>query len=114
VRFGIRHNDGASPFSECPMTSSSSANPVSSPVSCPEDVLPDRLSIDPNSTHYNEAALRREIGIRFKGAERSDVEEYCISEAWIKVAAGRAIDRRGRPILIKLKGTVEAYYKSAA
>jgi hypothetical protein len=75
-------------------------------------VLPDRLSIDPTSAHYDEAVLRRDIGIRFKGSERTDVEEYCVSEAWIKVAAGRAIDRRGRPILIKLKGVVEPYYKA--
>ena len=75
--------------------------------------LPDRLSIDPASSYFNESVLSREIGIRFKGAERSDVEEYCVSEGWIKVAAGRAIDRRGRPILIKLKGVVEAYYKTS-
>lgn len=74
--------------------------------------LPDRLSVDPRSPHYNEAVLSREIGIRFKGVERHDVEEYCVSEGWIKVASGRARDRRGNPILIKLAGPVEPYFKS--
>ena len=55
--------------------------------------------------------FERPIGIRFNGNERSDVEEYCISEGWVKVAAGRALDRKGRPMLIKLKGTVEAFYR---
>ncbi len=94
------------------MTSNSPNNDVATDATPNTVALPDRLSIDPASAHYNEAVLRRDIGIRFKGSERSDVEEYCVSEAWIKVAAGRAIDRRGRPILIKLKGVVEPYYKA--
>jgi hypothetical protein len=57
------------------------------------------------------AVFERDIGIRFNGKERSDVEEYCISEGWVKVAAGRAIDRKGRPLMLKLKGQVEAFYK---
>lgn len=57
------------------------------------------------------AAFQRDIGIRLNGKERSDVEEYCISEGWVKVAAGRTVDRKGRPLLIKLKGTVEAFYR---
>lgn len=73
--------------------------------------LPDRLAVDPRSPHYNEAVLSRDIGIRFKGAERHDVEEYCVSEGWIKVASGRARDRRGNPILIKLLGPVEPFFK---
>jgi len=74
------------------------------------DTPPDRLSNDPRSPHYDEAALNRGIGIRFKGVERRDVEEYCISEGWIRVAAGKALDRRGQPLTIKLKGEVKAWY----
>jgi len=74
------------------------------------DSPPDRLSNDPRSPHYDEAALDRGIGIRFKGVERRDVEEYCISEGWIRVAAGKALDRRGQPLTIKLNGEVEAWY----
>ncbi len=78
------------------------------------DAPPDRLSIDPNSPHYQEAVLTRGIGIRFKGQERHDVEEYCISEGWIRVPAGKALDRYGRPLLIKLSGPVESYFLDAA
>jgi hypothetical protein len=73
--------------------------------------LPDHLSIDPRSPHHVAAVFTREIGITLNGKERTDVEEYCISEGWIKVAAGKSLDRKGRPMLIKLKGTVEAFYK---
>ena len=73
--------------------------------------LPDHLSVDPRSPHYNAAVLEHEIGVRFNDHERSDVEEYCVSEGWIKVAAGKALDRRGQPLLLKLKGRVEAYYR---
>ena len=73
--------------------------------------LPDHLSVDPRSPHYNAAVLEHEIGVRFNEHERSDVEEYCISEGWIKVAAGKALDRRGQPLLLKLKGRVEVYYR---
>ena len=73
--------------------------------------LPDRLSIDPRSPHHVRAIFDHDIGIRFNGKDRQDVEEYCISEGWIKVAAGRQVDRRGRPLLIKLGGKVEAYYR---
>jgi hypothetical protein len=72
--------------------------------------LPDRLSVDPSSPHHVAALMEREIGIRFNGRERQDVEEYCISEGWIKVPSGKTVDRRGRPLLIKLKGSVEAYF----
>jgi hypothetical protein len=73
--------------------------------------LPDRLSVDPRSPFYNEAVLQRDVGIRFKGAEKSNVEEYCISEGWVRVPAGAAKDRHGNPLLIKLSGEVEAYYR---
>lgn len=77
------------------------------------DTPPDHLSTDPASPHFDEAALSRHVGIRFNGRERRDVEEYCVSEGWIRVAAGKAKDRFGRPMTIKLKGTVEAYYPTA-
>jgi len=73
--------------------------------------LPDRLSVDPSSAHHVAAVFQHDIGIKHNGKERSDVEEYCISEGWIKVAAGKTLDRKGRPMLIKLKGTVEAFYR---
>ena len=72
--------------------------------------LPDHLSVDPRSPHHDAAACEHDIGIRFNGNERHDVEEYCISEGWIKVPAGKTVDRHGRPLLITLKGKVEAYY----
>ena len=74
-------------------------------------VLPDRLSIDPSSTHYNAAVFEHDIGIRFNEKERFDVEEYCVSEGWIKVPAGKKVDRKGKPLLLTLKGKVEAFYK---
>ncbi len=73
--------------------------------------LPDRLSINPRSPFYNEEILKHEIGIRINGKERNDVEEYCISEGWVKVASTKALDRRGQPLLMKSKGTVEAFYR---
>ncbi|MDM4765582.1 DUF3297 family protein [Pelomonas sp. SE-A7] len=73
--------------------------------------LPDHLSVDPRSPHHNAAVFEHDVGIRFNDAERFDVEEYCISEGWIKVPVGRKVDRKGRPLTIKLKGKVEAFYK---
>jgi len=73
--------------------------------------LPDRLAVNPRSPHYNAAIFEHDIGIRFNGKERFDVEEYCISEGWVRVPAGKAVDRRGQPLLITVKGTVEAYYR---
>jgi hypothetical protein len=73
--------------------------------------LPDRLSVDPASPHHVAAVFEHEIGIRLNDKERFDVEEYCISEGWIKVPAGRAVDRKGKPLMIKLKGRVEAFYR---
>jgi hypothetical protein len=72
---------------------------------------PDRLSTDPNSPHYDADVLARDVGVRFAGKERTNVEEYCVSEGWIRVAAGTARDRQGHPLLIKLKGTVEPYFR---
>ena len=73
--------------------------------------LPDHLSIDARSPFYVASIFEHDIGIRFNGKDRKDVEEYCISEGWIKVPAGKALDRKGNPLLMKLKGTVEAYYR---
>lgn len=77
----------------------------------PALTMPDRLSIDPRSPYHDAAVFERAIGIRLNGQERHDVEEYCISEHWIKVPAGKARDRKGNPLLITLKGTVQAYYR---
>ncbi len=74
------------------------------------DTLPDRLSVDPHSPHYDADLLERPIGVRFNGRERNDVEEYCVSEGWIRVPAGRALDRRGRPMTVKLKGEVLPHF----
>jgi hypothetical protein len=85
----------------CDMTDASTTRPA----------LPDHLSIDPRSPHYLAAVFEHDIGIRFNDKERHDVEEYCLSEGWIKVPAGKTLDRKGKPLLIKLKGKVEAFYK---
>ena len=78
------------------------------------DVPPDRLSVDPSSSFYDEATLARGIGVRFRGVERRDVEEYCVSEQWIRAAAGKALDRRGQPLVIKMTGAVEPYFLASA
>jgi len=75
------------------------------------DELPDRLATDPKSPHHNAALLERGIGIRFNGAEKTNVVEYCVSEGWIRVAAGTTVDRKGNPMTIKLKGKVEPYLR---
>jgi len=84
-------------------------NPMTEPVPRPD--LPDHLSIDPRSPHHVAAVFEHEIGIRFNDKERNDVEEYCVSEGWVRVPAGKALDRKGRPLLIKIKGRVEAFYR---
>ena len=76
------------------------------------DEFPDRLCADAQSPYYNAEILARDVGIKFNGAEKTNVEEYCISEGWIRVTAGNAKDRFGRPLTIKLKGKVEPYFKS--
>lgn len=73
------------------------------------DKLPDRLSMDPRSPFHDAELLDRGIGIRFKGEERTNVHEYCVSEGWIKVIAGRALDRRGNPMTLKMQGEVEPF-----
>jgi hypothetical protein len=78
------------------------------------DQTPDRLSSNPRSPHYDEAALARGIGIRFKGQRRHDVEEYSRSEGWIRVALGKKVDRHGQPLTLKLSGEVEAWFERPA
>lgn len=75
------------------------------------DTPPDRLSTDPRSPHFDAEVLKRDVGVRFKGAEKTNVEEYCVSEGWIRVAAGKAKDRYGNPLTVKLTGKVEAYFR---
>ena len=75
--------------------------------------MPDRLSTDPRSPHHIAALFEHDIGIRFNGKERFDVAEYCISEGWIKISAGKAVDRKGQPLMIKLNGQVEAFLREA-
>ena len=75
--------------------------------------LPDRLSVDPGSPYYNEELIVRGVGIRFNGVEKTNVDEYCVSEGWIRVSATRTRDRRGRPLTMKLKGLVEPFIKDA-
>ena len=76
------------------------------------DSPPDRLSNAPSSPHFNAEALARDVGIRFKGGEKTNVEEYCVSEGWVRVPAGKALDRFGKPLTIKLTGPVEAYFRN--
>jgi len=76
------------------------------------DTPPDRLSVDPDSPHFSEDVLKRDVGVRFNGQEKTNVEEYCVSEGWIKVAAGKTLDRRGKPLTIRLSGLVEPYFKN--
>ena len=78
------------------------------------DTPPDRLSNNPRSPHFDMEVLQRGIGVRFKGRERHDVEEYSISEGWIRVAAGKAVDRRGVPVTVKLTGPVEVWFADTA
>jgi hypothetical protein len=73
--------------------------------------LPDHLSTDPRSSFHVPAVFEHDVGILFNDKERFDVSEYCISEGWIKVPSGKALDRKGQPMLIKLKGKVEAFYR---
>ncbi|MBO9580674.1 MAG: DUF3297 family protein [Sphingobium sp.] len=77
------------------------------------DTPPDRLSVNPKSPFFDMELLRRGIGIRFKGKQRQDVEEYCVSEGWVRVAAGKSRDRFGNPMTIKISGEVEAWFEDA-
>jgi len=85
--------------------------PAASEPTTGTDTPPDHLSVNPRSPHFNMDVLKRGIGIRFKDRVRTDIEEYCISEGWVRVAAGKTRDRHGQPLTIKLNGTVEAWFE---
>lgn len=75
------------------------------------DTLPDRLSVDPDSPFHDAELLARDIGVRFKGEDKTNVEEYCVSEGWVRLAVGKGVDRRGKALTVKLQGLVEPYFK---
>ena len=75
------------------------------------DTLPDRLSTNPKSPHYDEALLQRGVGIKFDGQEKTNVEEYCVSEGWVRLAVGKTVDRKGKQLTIKYSGAVEPYFQ---
>ena len=89
-------------------TAEDAAAPVAQPGA---DVPPDHLAINPKSPFFDAELLRRGVGIRFKGVVRTNIEEYCISEGWVRVQAGKAMDRKGQPLTIKLNGPVEAWFE---
>jgi hypothetical protein len=78
------------------------------------DILPDRLSVDPASPYYDAEALARGVGIRFRGEEKTNVEEYCVSEGWVRVSVGAKVDRKGQPLTLKLQGEVVPYFRDDA
>ena len=103
LRRGANHGEStAFPFNE-------KNTPMTEAAQFP--VLPDRLSVDPRSPHHVAAVFAHDVGIRLNGKVLSTVEEYCISEGWVKLPAGKTLDRKGQPLLIKLKGKVEAFYR---
>lgn len=76
------------------------------------DTPPDRLSADPSSPYHDAEALQRGVGVRFKGEEKTNVEEYCVSEGWVRLALGNRVDRKGKALTVKLQGTVEPYFQN--
>ena len=78
------------------------------------DTPPDRLSVNPKSPHFDQDVLARDVGIKFNGEERTNVEEYCVSEGWVRVAVGKTLDRKGNPLTLKVNGVVEPYFKTPA
>jgi len=78
------------------------------------DTPPNRLSINPESPHYDAALLERGVGVRFKGADKQNVDEYCVSEGWVRLAVGKAVDRKGNAMTVKLQGLVEPYFRDIA
>ena len=75
------------------------------------DTPPDRLSVNPKSPHFDKSVLERGVGVRFKGVDRNNVEEYCVSEGWVRLTVGNTLDRKGNPMTIKLQGTVEPFFR---
>ena len=78
-----------------------------------DDVPPDRLAANPKSPYYDAALLERGVGVRFKGVEKTNVEEYCVSEGWVRLSVGKTVDRTGAPLTVKLQGAVEPYFRGA-
>ena len=85
--------------------------PAAAKTADANDVPPDRLSVNPRSEHFEQEVLQRGVGIRFKSNQRRDIEEYSISEGWVRVQAGKTMDRKGNPLTIKLNGPDEAWYE---
>jgi hypothetical protein len=77
------------------------------------DQLPDRLCASPGNPYYDEDVLQRGVGVRFNGDDKTNVEEYCVSEGWVRLSVGKAVDRKGNPMTVKLKGVVEPYWREA-
>lgn len=77
------------------------------------DTPPDRLSANPKSPYHDAALLERGVGVRFNGVDKTNVEEYCVSEGWVRLAVGKTVDRHGHPMTVKYSGTVEPYLKDA-
>ena len=98
-------------MTDTPSTKPSASEEAGAGAPAASPAMPDRLSVNPRSPFYNPEVLKHDVGIRFKGTERFDVEEYCISEGWVRVAAGKSKDRFGMPLTIKLSGEVEAWVK---
>ena len=78
------------------------------------DTPPDRLSVNPNNKYYDADVLQRGVGVKFKGEEKTNVDEYCVSEGWVRLAVGKAVDRKGNALTVKLQGVVEPYFQSEA
>ena len=78
------------------------------------DTPPDRLSVNPASPHHDAAALERGVGVRFKGVEKTNVDEYCVSEGWVRLSVGKTVDRKGNAMTVKLQGEVEPYFQDTA
>ena len=76
------------------------------------DTPPDRLSVDPDSPFHDAEVLQRDVGVRFKGEAKPNVEEYCVSEGWVRLAVGKGVDRRGKALTVKLQGPVEPYFRN--
>ena len=99
------------PDTEAPDTEAPATEAPATEAPATSDVPPDRLSVNPRNPQFDEEKLRRGVGIRFKGVVRTNVEEYCISEGWVRVQAGKSLDRKGNPLTIKLTGPVEAWFE---
>ncbi len=89
------------------MTDTPSATP-------PAQTPPDRLSANPDSPYYNEEAMERGVGVRFKGVDKTNVDEYCVSEGWVRLSVGKTVDRKGKAMTLKLQGPVEPYFRDVA